>query len=443
MKIADRLIRLEEAKNQPIHLYSYPIDIKQLKDAYNRFNKELFDNKLPKCRLKFAPLAKNFYGKYHHKYNDDSSCKDRLITIAKMLVQDGMLFENVLIHEMIHCWQYFMEEKTGDDKYLDDLGTSNVMAWITADKDIHKNGHGEYFFQQAKRINKLGYAIHSEDDMQVGKELVKPIYAIILYSDTEKGAFLYAVKDPTKHIDEIISSVEAISGAGFFNAYKIIKTTDTTANIGLRLTKTFELPKNSVNIYYPPEKVYDLLMKSGLSTIISTDTVISQNNDSSLKPEDTQLLQRMHKYRGSDLAGYTRMFLGNSTSYTGKVPYGYKVGDAVEGVSQATFDAIKNDWINATDVELKKPLKYVPTAISIALMSPDKQLRERDAKEIEKIYKKNFEGRASLEKFGELYFKVVVAKFKKDAKKYKKEFNDKDFIEMLKKSMLKNTILGK
>lgn len=446
MSLSNEVLALYEKKEPVYQTYEYPISVQAMKDAYDRLNRELFGGKLPKCRLKFAPLAKNFYGKYHHKYNSDGSCKDRLITMATITRKDNVQFENTLVHEMIHCWQWYMEEKTGSDKYLDDEGYTGLGWLLNPEKDKHKRGHGEHFHSEMKRINKYGYDVKVGSGMQVEKELLKPVWAMLFFSDTEKAVFVYSVNDPTKHMDTIISNLEEVAGVGFFSSYQVIKTTDTIVNTGLRLTKAFALPKNSVNIYVHAEGLEQYVLNSSLSTLVAGDNIApSGDKNTSMSPDDVQLLQQMHKHRASEFGTYIGMFIRNSKNITVEhgtyyLHYEWKYPQPLEGVSKEVVEAVYNDWMNVSDTEMKSEMKYVTTGLYGAIRKRT-TVDDKYIKEIQDIYDEHFKDRVSMDRFKGVYHKVIMSGLKKDAKKYKKAFDEKTVKEVLKSVVLKGTIL--
>ena len=124
-----------------------PVDNKILKFLYSEYNSKLFGGALPKCRLKFAPLAKNFHGKAHVEWDGGRKIKDLLITIAALNKNDPKNVIDVLVHEMIHIWQYYMVAKTGDNSYSDDTYS------FFAKGDPNYRGHQENFKRWMNKFN--------------------------------------------------------------------------------------------------------------------------------------------------------------------------------------------------------------------------------------------------------------------------------------------------
>lgn len=451
MNLAESLLTLHEKKSNPYQSYEHPISLDDVKKTYKRFNKDIFGGKLPDVRLKWASLAKNFYGKYHHVYDKDGdTAKDRLITLATVLQKDSELFEDILLHEMIHVWQYWMQEKTGDSKYIDHV-------WFDPETDIHKRGHGPHFAGEMKRINKLGYNVTREGDLQIEKELTSPVWAIIFNSATERGVFVYSVTDPKNKMDEIIANLEEVAGTGFFTSYTIIKTTDTVANTGLRLTKDFNLPKNSMNIYISSEKISSYLANSSLSTLVGGDDIMPSGElDQTISPEETQLLQKLHKWRGGDFKSYLITFINNTPKYSALIRTdaykannwasqlsidNWEYGKEIKGIPKDVIETVRKDWMNVSDVEIKPVFKYASTDIYKAITSEDKKVNDLFIKNIQNKYDSDFKGRVSMDKFKDVFYKVVLSDLKSKFKKYGREFDAKAIENVIRSVVLKGTIL--
>jgi hypothetical protein len=129
-----------------------PITKKDLDVLYAHFNKELFSNKLPKCRIKFSTLAKNFAGKAHAKYDAGSyKLNDLLITIATKFKTDPKSIADTMLHEMIHIWQYVMNEKDKTFKY-----SEATWSEVGASNDKHTYGHNSFFREKMGKFNQMG-----------------------------------------------------------------------------------------------------------------------------------------------------------------------------------------------------------------------------------------------------------------------------------------------
>ena len=450
-KCQEILERLDK-KDEIYPNLEYPLTAKDALKLYDIFNKKYFSNELPKCRIKMAPLAKNFYGKYHHKYDTKSTnkkaAKDRLITLSTVTERDIHQFVDTLLHEQIHCWQYYMEETTGDSKYLD-------HSFFDFEKDIHKQGHGKFFVKHMERLNRLGFNIRIESDMQIDKEMSTIVYPILFEGDG-KGVFVYSVKDPTDKILEIIENIETVAGKGFFSSYNIYKSKDTLANMGLRLTKSFKLPKNSFNIYFDYNLVKEKLLKSPHTKLLISSDISKEVDSSGISPEDSQLLVQLRSIRHYSFDDYLSAFLSNSKNYSSLISTDkykannwasqlssmkYKYGDKIEGVPDKIIDTVKDVWSKLSDVEIKKSFKYQLSAVRLAVMSQDKKITPKFIDKFKKTYEDTFKERVEWDRYKKLFYAALLDSDKKSAKKFRKDFDAKATERVYREIIFKSTIL--
>jgi hypothetical protein len=74
---------------------------------HDQINREFFDNKLLKIRIKLEKRNVRNYGCYLHKVKDDygSEPESAVIKIHVDCFSDDKLLLGTLVHEMIHQWQ--------------------------------------------------------------------------------------------------------------------------------------------------------------------------------------------------------------------------------------------------------------------------------------------------------------------------------------------------
>lgn len=421
-----------------------PVSKSDLESTYSLFNKLYFNNELPKCRLKFAPLAKNFYGKYHHVYGT-SGAKDRLITLASILVNDVKELCDTLLHEMIHCWQYMMQEKTNNSDYIDE-------PWFDFEKDKHKKGHGPHFHSHLNRLNKLGFNISVEGDPQIDKELGFEAYVIVFAVPSDNCVFLWSMNDPKPKLNDIIAEVEKFTGKAQIKNCTIYKSKDTSTNIGLRLTKTFELPKNSKNIYFNHNAVLNIFSKSALTSVYYTTdlkTVASNVDMDGVTAEEVKLANSIVRVRGKDsFSEYLSVILDNSSRFKNKhhgkinwrwtldddkFVYGKKIKNIPDGLIKFAYEV----WSNISDVDVKSSFKFSTRSIFILCekIVNGKPVSESDYREFDKFkstYISNFKERVPEDKYLDLFTRTMKTEFKAFAKKYPslyKDVTDKPIID--------------
>ena len=78
---------LEAKGNFP--LINTPATQTDLEDMFEYLNKTYFSNQLQKTPIKYAPLAKNYFGKAHVDYTPEGKIKRLLITISAKIKTDG------------------------------------------------------------------------------------------------------------------------------------------------------------------------------------------------------------------------------------------------------------------------------------------------------------------------------------------------------------------
>lgn len=120
-------------------------DKKWILTNYERFNEKYFSGDLPKITAKISH-AKKYLGRASASYDlDNRSMCDFVITISNYYDQPESNMNSVLLHEMIHIKDYYMNGK----EIYENCWSNNK----------HR-GHGDYFLKEAERItNESGYHI--------------------------------------------------------------------------------------------------------------------------------------------------------------------------------------------------------------------------------------------------------------------------------------------
>lgn len=107
-----------------------------VENYFNHYNKLFFDNKLPVPEFNIGKQKRSL-----------GYANRRGITLSKQALQGPVLFGNVLIHEMIHWWQF---NHIADNPN----GVTEKFA-----KEMHAGGHGTTFSTHMKRLNALGFNV--------------------------------------------------------------------------------------------------------------------------------------------------------------------------------------------------------------------------------------------------------------------------------------------
>jgi hypothetical protein len=102
------------------------LSIQQIENLFNEFNKLYFENQLVKPRSFEYTFKKSFLGQFswHGKYKLNGYS---VIYISSAWEMSDFEIEKVLIHEMVHAWQ-----------------------WVNG---LESDGHGRYFKMKARQIN--------------------------------------------------------------------------------------------------------------------------------------------------------------------------------------------------------------------------------------------------------------------------------------------------
>lgn len=420
---------------------STPVQKKDLSILYTYFNKKYFKNSLPKVRLKFAPLAKKFFGKAHIKW-EGTEIKDLLITIADLIRGAKNEVVNTLLHEMIHIWQYMMFSKTGDKTYLDDFYSS-------LDRREHNlKGHGETFHKWANKFNAQGYKIDVSSGLPAEIKLIKEVYCIAFDMKGDESIFFFSTTDPEKSIESIITQVERRMGADFYTGYIIFKSKDSSVVQGIRLTKELRLPKNSVYLKFRKDWVESMIaspLSSGHKRVKSELSDKKVSNATAIPSSVVQTLQAVHKFRGYDFMTYLKTVIYNSEDFVHlkKIP-GHKITgipDPENGITAEIIAYIRQDWAEITDIEIKRNKAFKYSLMDVKGIISGREKASDIVAEIIKIYEDKFKDRVDIKRFKKLWFAFLISGFKKEAKKNSKydEYTDeKRLSELFKGTLLES-----
>lgn len=406
-----------------------PVKAGDLKSSFEFFNKKLFRGSLKTPRIKFAPLAKNFYGKAHVKYNpSDFSIKDSLITISTKIKNDNKMLLDTLIHEMIHIWQYEQNAKSKSYKY-----SEATWSEVLGSNDKHTYGHNSYFLEKMNEFNKLGYDITVEGDAPNGIELTDPIYGV-MFDDGSSPILLWSPNDPTDKIQNVIDDIVDRTGRAF-NNYTIFRTTESNLTLSTRLTKAFRLPKNVINIQFRSDWV-DSIVNSKLSSIMLNNNLTKDGDSSSdrsnAQQEVIDMLSLTRKFRNNSWSSFFQTVYFNAFPGWRSIKGTELYSDEKEfnGVRQPndltdeSADAIYRSWLDISDAEMKRSslFKYFTTNFKFWVMK--KKHNPRDITSLKRDYDNDYSMRISEDKFKVLLFEAMFSKFKKDITKedFKKSY---------------------
>jgi len=409
--------------------FALPANNRTLSYLYDEYNKILFSGSLPKCRIKFVALAKNFHGKAHAKVKANKYA-DYLITMAKFNINNSKKLIDTLVHEMIHIWQYNMVNKTGDTSYTDESFSAMLL-----ERDKHKRGHGKHFKQMMDKLNSKGFDITITSGDTPDINLDKEYYGIIFKThDPNVIIYVYSAFNVVDKMDTIIEEIEKRAGSNFFTSFIIFKSKDSRLIQGTRLTKGGKLPKNVFNIFYN-QKVYKIV-ESPLSKIIEEGEAV----ESPVDPENKvnmadipatviQMLQRMHKYRGkAGLNQYLSTFVMNHPDYKhlAKIPgLRFTMETSHPDFPDHIKEYIKQDWMDISVAEIKRGnlFKSILHDVHYSIVL-NREISPNTISNWEYAYR-DIEERVDKDKINKLLVPFLVNGIKKKNKKSGKTQDDK------------------
>lgn len=420
---------LKENKINDIFNIETPVDKKALNDLYKEINKKYFKNTLPIVDVKFAPLAKNYYGKAHCTISPENEIERMLITISSKIVNDANGIINTLAHEMIHIWQFIMNEKTKSKTY-----TSATLSEIMSSNDKHKWGHNKYFMEEMNRLNSLGFNVVVEGDSPNGIELSEKVFCLLI----NNNIFLWTPKDPSKNLESIFESVSERTGE-FIHNYTLFSTLESNVTLTTRITKDWKLPANVLNIKYSEKWISSVLRDTDISIIKTENFEKEKSYDSKeVQEEIRKMLPQIAKWKGEDFASYfkncwinafpeLRTVLGRELYSKGKK---FKDIPVPNKLSDADVNYIYKDWLNIKDPEIKKSkvFSYFFTDLKFMIMK-----KSTDLNAVNKVineFENTFKDRISFEKFKSILKEVIINEIKKDFKKSGKSY-DENYLEVL------------
>lgn len=414
---------LKENNVNDIFNVQIPVDKKTLNVLYKEINKKYFNNILPIVDVKFAPLAKNYYGKAHCTFTPENKIEKMLITISSKIVNDANRIINTLAHEMIHIWQFTMNEKTKSKTY-----TSATWAEIMSSNDKHTWGHNKYFMDEMSRLNKLGFNIDVVGDSPNGIELSEKVYCLLI----NENIFLWTPKDPSKNLESIFESVSDRTGEDVYT-YTLFSTLESNVTLTTRITKDWKLPANVLNIKYKREWILSIL-KDASVIIIKTENIEKEISSDSkgVQDEIKKLLPQIAKWKGEDFQSYfkncwinafpeLRTVIGRELYSEGRKFRGISVPNKL---SDDDVDYIYKDWLNIKDTEIKKSkvFSYFFTDLKYMVMK-----KKTDLNAINKVineFENTFKDRISFEKYKSILKEVIINEIKKDFKKSGKTYDE-------------------
>lgn len=155
----------------------------ELQQAYDHFNKELFQNKLPDCILLLDNKNKRTYGYYcYEQFVNDlgESCDAIALNPQHFATRKIIEVMQTIVHEMTHLWQYHLGDKNSRQTYHNaewgnKMESIGLMPSSTGQPGGKKTGQfmsdypieGSLFLQSCERFITPEYKISWQDRFSV------------------------------------------------------------------------------------------------------------------------------------------------------------------------------------------------------------------------------------------------------------------------------------
>ncbi len=199
---------------------------------YKYFNKTLFNNGCPeRVIFKATTSVRKTAGLAEYASRDAVKKSYRLSLRMDRIKHDPFLLVDVLIHEMIHLYNFKRYAETGD-------------------RSLVADAHGPAFQDHVNRINKLGFHINTYLDWETRTTLgtAKDYYVIAAHVEGSslKGLFWSLIKPTARELDNLLDEVRAQDPAERIKMVVYTTGDPSFRTRGLELTKGFKLGKNYV-----------------------------------------------------------------------------------------------------------------------------------------------------------------------------------------------------
>jgi hypothetical protein len=282
---------------------------------------------------------------------------------------------------------------------------------------------------------KWGYTIDIDTDAPLGVELEDEVYGVV-FDDGASPILLWTPSDPTKHIETIIDDINDRVGSSF-NNYTIFKTKESNITLSTRITKSWKLPKNVVNIQFKSEFVDGIVSSKDSKIIDNQDIDDSVESDDKAQEEIIKMISLTNKFRNVAFGSYFqtvyfnafpdwRKVKGNELKSLNKEFMGETYPD---DLTDESVQAIYNSWLGVSDTEIKRSGDFKSVLVDMKWAKFKGVLGDREQEAIKNNYNRNWEMRVDANKYKKLLYSFLETKLKKDFDKQAfKTFYDKLFV---------------
>jgi len=302
------------------------------------------------------------------------------ITLSESLKNDNKELLNVMVHEMIHIWQYQKYHETGLKKYLDKTVTLSIGQ---------RKGHGQYFQHWMNSLNERHpeLKIHMRADKQVmenisGDETETYYAALVSFNSSGKNlkTIYWSRDDFRANINNTINSIVELYGIEKIEQIQTFETMEPRICETNSLTSTGTLRKNARMNSFKQSDINNFLNHH--SVIVDEPCSLDKKTKHALASNVTinkeilELLPRTTSLRHYGLKDYINIILHNTT-------FGKDIkhpGDVLMGqcdcLQKEDIDFIIQHWNAAKKEEISKSMLIKNFAHNIAVEVIRNQGRE-------------------------------------------------------------------
>lgn len=264
---------------------------------------------------------------------------------------------NVMVHEMVHVWQFHNHAKTHDRWYLDVSGLSKSLGM--------NEGHGPAFFSEMKRLNnqfsELSISV-LDDVMEYERLTSKPIYGVrmiwMLGDNKKLNTFFQFPQKPTlAQREKIMNQILSLTQREILSVDFMKSQHQYMADIE-KITKSFDLRRN-YRLKGTRDSQIKPFMEHPSTEIIESlvpEKPLQANRPAYIQDLNT-VCQGLAELRGMSLVGFAQMFCK-------VMPYLKSHGDLPTGptlisgqcrrIPSDIVETIKEEWFKGTKEDIQK-----------------------------------------------------------------------------------------
>jgi predicted SprT family Zn-dependent metalloprotease len=198
---------------------------KELQDAFDYYNKELFGNTLPKCviTIRKKPNAFGYFHPNRFQVKGDTAEYGHELALNPEYfnIRDIMLSMVTLVHEMVHLWEY-IKGAYGRNGYHNKIWAEEMKKIGLIPSDTGEPGGKEVGQHVSHYIDPNGAFI------QKTRQLIASGYTLNWYEVTDKPVQYFNQKDIDTRIERVGENSYEIDKTAVVKGKLVKKTADNT-----------------------------------------------------------------------------------------------------------------------------------------------------------------------------------------------------------------------